>query len=121
MRKMILIGTLVLLSTAAARAGETRSLSLATAEQSSTRPVDNGQRAADATQPTAAAGTPVPAPIPAQSAAVSATGAPAATAPQPSSSSAARPSHRARASKPRSRRWTEARIVSELHRHGIYW
>jgi hypothetical protein len=119
MRKMILIGTMVLLTTAAAQAGETRSLSLATTEQSVTRPADNGQRTADATQPTAAAEAPqpAPAPVPAQSAAAPVAGAPATQPP----SRMSRPSHAARASTPRSKRWTEARIVSELHRHGIYW
>jgi len=116
MRKMILIGTMVLLSTAGSQAGETRSLSLATTDSSVTmKPADNGQRTADATPPTPAAVAIQPAQ--AQSAA-----APVAAAPvtQPSSR-ISRPAHAARASRPRSKPWTEARIVRELHRHGIYW
>jgi outer membrane biosynthesis protein TonB len=34
----------------------------------------------------------------------------------------AKPAKTARAEKPRHKRyWTEGRIISELHRHGIYW
>jgi outer membrane biosynthesis protein TonB len=34
----------------------------------------------------------------------------------------AKPAKTARAEKPRHKRyWTEGRIISELHRHGVYW
>ena len=120
MRKMILIGTMVVLSTAMALAGETRSLSLATTEPAVTRPVDNGQRTADATRPTPSVVTTQPASAPAS---VPGAAAPVAAAPTTQAPSRmSRPAHAARASRPRSnKRWTEARIIGELHRHGIYW
>ncbi|MGY4499603.1 hypothetical protein ACVWYH_003534 [Bradyrhizobium sp. GM24.11] len=50
--------------------------------------------------------------------------APAAATTTTSAPAATRPAAKttAKADKPRHKRtWTEARIVSELHRHGIYW
>jgi outer membrane biosynthesis protein TonB len=38
------------------------------------------------------------------------------------STESAKPAKTARAEKPRHKRyWTEGRIISELHRHGVYW
>ncbi|MGJ5177920.1 hypothetical protein ACQR16_27355 [Bradyrhizobium oligotrophicum] len=142
MRKMILTGAMVLVSATAALADGTRSLSLPssdTASASAPRPTYVRQ---------AGEVTVTPAPVPAVAAPVqptqpvapavpsaAASTTPAATAaPQPAATEAApsvprtgsaqrpsRSSRSARSAKPRGKSWTEARIVRELHRHGIYW
>jgi hypothetical protein len=88
-----------LLTSAAAHAGPSRGLSLASAEAPS--PSQTHQPAADVPPPSPAATTPGPAPdvkevIPAESTAV------------------AKPAKRHIPA-------AEARIIYELHRHGIYW
>jgi hypothetical protein len=133
MRKTILIGTMILMSAAAAQAGETRSLSLAinndTTATVAPRPVDT-QRTAEVTvlpAPTPVATQPAVATVPTQAIAPAAvaTAAPVASAvpaaTQPSSVTPSRPRKSARAERSRPKRWTEARIIHELHRHGIYW
>jgi hypothetical protein len=106
MHKFILIAAMVLAS-ATAQAGQSRSLTLA---------ANDGQPAADQAQP---ADAPKPAETPKyveRPAAVD-TSTPA----QPPKADAGR---RVTARAERARhtdRWTEARIISELHRHGIYW
>ena len=100
MRKLILIAALVLAS-AAAQASGSRGLILASNDE-------------PAAAETAKAETPKYVERPA---AVSTT----AEAPKPG---AARPVavQTPRGEKPKPRRyWTEARIIGELHRHGIYW
>lgn len=112
MRKIILAAAMVLAS-ASAQAGGSRSLSLATANAQ----VPAVQAAAPTTATTQVSeGAPVsdaPKYVDRPPAA-STTSAPA--APRPAAKTTAK------ADKPRHKRtWTEARIVSELHRHGIYW
>ena len=133
MRKLLLVTAMVLIS-ASAEARQPRSLSLA--------PVDAqaSSQAKPADTTTAETGAPVQ-PTAIKSAETVATDAPKfverppgvnATAPTTSATPSAQPQqsdsgeraavYRAKAS--RSRRgntWTEARIVGELHRHGIYW
>lgn len=126
MRKIILVSAMVLAS-ASAHAGD-RSLSLSgmagqpAAPQAATTTVP----ATQISDVTPAAEAPkyvdrppaVPAPAP-----VAAT-APAVTTPTTASAPVAttRPAKTARAEKPkRKREWIERRIISELHRHGIYW
>ncbi|MDB5637192.1 MAG: hypothetical protein JWP51_2100 [Bradyrhizobium sp.] len=96
MRKLILISAMVLVS-AAAQAGPSRSLSLASSEQ----PVE---------QPTAAEKT-VDQPAASE------------TVKPPESGKASAPkADRAAEVKPKRRNVsTEARVIYELHRHGIYW
>ena len=128
MRKFVLIAAMVLVS-ATAQAGETRSLSLAAVEPPAAptqQPVVaepakvQTAQTAETTTPTAApAETPKfverPAAIdtttrhPVQPKADSAKPAPQAKA----DNKADRPRHK--------KYWTEARIIGELHRHGIYW
>lgn len=134
MRKMILIGAMVLGSMAAAQAGETRNLSLANTDTTATatpRPIANTRQTAEVVQLPAPVAQPAPvavappaavAPAPVQTAAIAPApdaAAPMADAPQPRAGRGSRRS--AHASQPRHKRWTEARIFGELHRHGIYW
>ncbi len=123
MRKLILIAAMVLAS-ATAQAGPMRSLTLASNDE----PAVSSQPKAAAPQPVAAqpaASQPVAAP--------SAAEAPAAT---PAPTYVARPAPvepaatqvettkpvATKAEKPRRQRSsTEARVIYELHRHGIYW
>ncbi|WGD52580.1 hypothetical protein QA641_01095 [Bradyrhizobium sp. CB1650] len=115
MRKIILVAVMVLASTSA-QAATSRGLTLASAETADTTasaaatPAENpkyvDRPAAVSTTPEAAA----PAAAPAT------TCVPATDAAKPA------PKTTAKAVKPkRSRGWTEGRIISELHRHGIYW
>jgi len=108
MRQLILIATMVLAS-ATAQAGQPRSLTLAAA--------NNDQPAAtDQAQP---AGAPKPAETQnyvERPAAVE----PATPAQPPKADAGRRITARAERAKHRDR-WTEARIIGELHRHGIYW
>jgi hypothetical protein len=102
MRKFILIASMVLVS-ATAQAGQSRSLTLAANDDAAT--AQPAPAAADAPKyverPTAVDSS-----------------APAA---QPKADAAARPP-RAQAAKARHKHyWTEARIIGELHRHGVYW
>jgi type IV secretory pathway VirB10-like protein len=141
MRKMILIGSMILLtSAAAAQAGETRGLSVVRTDSTvitAPKPIDT-QRTAEITvlpAPVPPAPQPVTAPAPVAATPV-ATAAPAITAASaPAATEAAAPAQRPTAStssnssrrragrnvQPRRKHWSEARIVSELHRHGIYW
>jgi hypothetical protein len=102
MRRFLLATALVLVS-ATAQAGPSRSLSLASSDtQVAAKPADadgttdNKATVAATTQTTTA------------------------TTALPQGSETARPS-RLRANRAKHRDWTEARIISELHRHGIYW
>ncbi|TYL83026.1 hypothetical protein [Bradyrhizobium cytisi] len=118
MRKIILVAAMVL----SAQAGGARSLSLAaaneqapaaqaaapttaTTEVSEVAPVSDAPKYVD--RPPAVSAT-------APAAANTTTLAPAGSQPAPKST--------AKADKPRhTRTWTEGRIISELHRHGVYW
>jgi hypothetical protein len=100
MRKAILIAAIAILSTTA-YAGPSRGLSVATNEESTTT-LPSAQNADVAAPAPAAAAQPTPAPTPAA--------APA---------EASRPTERAKPKK--AHMTTEARVIYELHRHGIYW
>ena len=100
MRKAILIAAIAILSTTA-YAGPSRGLSVATNEESTTT-LPSAQNADVAAPTPAAAAQPTPAPTPAA--------APA---------EASRPTERAKPKK--AHMTTEARVIYELHRHGIYW
>jgi hypothetical protein len=112
MRKFVLIAAMVLVS-ATAQAGQSRSLTMASTDQpaTSTQPA----RTADAASPAAPAETPKFVERPA---AVDTT----TTAAPPKADAGKGPSRTAKADRPKHRKyWTEARIIGELHRHGIYW
>jgi hypothetical protein len=125
MRKFVLIAAMALVS-ATAQAGETRSLSLASTDPSvtSTQPkaaqttkVQTAQTNDAATPPAASTETPKFVERPAV---VDPTTTPA----QPKADTKADSGKPVRqtADKRRHRQhWTEARIIGELHRHGIYW
>jgi hypothetical protein len=106
MRKIILVATMLLVSASAQAAGS-RSLTLASADElpAATTTTDTPQ----ATEWAKPADAPkyVDRPSAVSTAPVAETTKPKATA---------------KADKPRrTRYWTEGRIISELHRHGIYW
>jgi hypothetical protein len=96
MRKLVLIAAIVLASTAA-NAGPSRSLSLATADAT---PQVTAPPSTQATEPTATVERPKPV-------------TPEAAAKDPADKPVAKPRQRHVS--------TEARIIYELHRHGIYW
>ena len=118
MRKIILVAAMVLVS-ASAQAGGPRSLSLAAANEqapaapatattqvSEVAPVSDAPKYVD--RPPAVSAT-TAAPV----AATTTTSAPAASQPAQKTT--------AKADKPGHKRWTEGRIIAELHRHGVYW
>jgi hypothetical protein len=122
MRKLVLIAAMSLLATQA-HAGGPRSLSLAATSAS--------QPAAE--QPATAAAQQAPAQTPSANVQTAttrpassppATTAPAATAPAvaPAQSTAAPVARTTETTKPKHREPSmEARVIRELHRHGIYW
>jgi hypothetical protein len=127
MRKFVLIAAMVLAS-ATAQAGQSRSLTVATAEQpaASTQPAA-AEPAKVQTAQTPEAATPAAAPAETpkyveRPAAIDTTTAPPV---QPKADSKATPQTAKTdkpADKPKHKKyWTEARIIGELHRHGIYW
>jgi hypothetical protein len=106
MRKLILIASMSLLTTQAF-AGGPRGLSLAATNAS--QPA--AEQPATAAVPQAPAVTP---PANVQTATTTpASTPPATTAPVANTTEAAKPKHRQPS--------TEARVIRELHRHGIYW
>ncbi|MDA9547186.1 hypothetical protein GPL17_20450 [Bradyrhizobium yuanmingense] len=129
MRKIILIAAM-LLASASAQAGGSRGLSLAAADEQTSTPqtatsastvTTHVSEAAPATEAPKYSDRPpavslsAPAAVSAPTATAPTTAAPVMTA-KPASKSAAR------SDKPKPKRsWTERRIISELHRHGIYW
>jgi hypothetical protein len=127
-RKLILIAGFVLAS-ATAQAGEPRSLSLAGSDVTApAAPAVAPAAPADATktaQAPAVADAPPATEVPKyveRPAAVETRTEPAQAA--PSNAEPAKPAAEktAKAEKPRKKRyWNEARIINELHRHGIYW
>jgi hypothetical protein len=113
MRKFVLIAAMVLVS-ATAQAGQSRSLTMASSDQpvTSTQPAKTADAAAT---PAAPAETPKFVERPA---AVDTTTTPSA----PKADAGKEAPRTAKADKPKHRKyWTEARIIGELHRHGIYW
>jgi cytoskeletal protein RodZ len=129
MRKFVLIAAMALVS-ATAQAGQSRSLTMVSAEPpaASTQPTaakaQTAQTTDAATPPAASTETPKFVERPA---AVDPTTTPA----QPKTdikadtkADGAKPVRQTanKADRPRHRtHWTEARIIGELHRHGIYW
>jgi hypothetical protein len=120
MRRFILIAAMVLAS-ASAQAGPSRSLILASNDE---QPVSAPQ-----TTPAPAAGTTTTAPqtatttetpkyVERPAAVTPATATPATTTTEPPKTTKAADS---KADKAKKRRETEARVINELHRHGIYW
>lgn len=111
MRKLILMAAMSLLATQAL-AGGSRSLSLAATDASQ-----------QATEPATTA-TAAP-PVNVQTATTTSASAPPAAAPQTATAPAVTPAPVAGTSevaKPKRRQpSTEARVIRELHRHGIYW
>jgi len=111
MRKFILIAAMILVS-ATAEAEQSRSLITASAEPTASET----PKTAQATTPAATTETPKFVERPA---AVDAT--------TPAEADSCKPTPRTakidtKTDKPRHKKyWTEARIVGELHRHGIYW
>ncbi|TYO64095.1 hypothetical protein FXV83_23785 [Bradyrhizobium hipponense] len=120
MRKLILIAALSLLATQA-YAGGSRSLSLAasnSSQQAPEQPVAQAPSANVQTATTTSTSTP---PVAAAPTTVSA---PAATTPAaaPVQSTGAAVASTTETTKPKRRQpSTEARVIRELHRHGIYW
>jgi hypothetical protein len=116
MRKFILVAALVLASASAQAAGS-RSLTLASSDDQATAATEPAKPADTAEAPKAAEqATPANAPkyVDRPAAVNTAAEAPAADAARPA------PVQKTERRKPR-RDWTEARIIGELHRHGIYW
>jgi len=109
MRKFILIAAMVLAS-ATAQAGQSRSLTMA----------------ANDDQPAAATDQPKPVEAPKAAETPTYVERPAAldttTTTQPPKTDVGKPVATAKADKLRHKHyWTEARVIGELHRHGIYW
>ncbi len=117
MRKIILLAATVLISASAHAAG-TRSLTLASATDPGVAPQASESTPSTDTQkyfgrPSAISSAPA-----AATAASTAATTPGPNAAPPKSGSQST----AKAEKPRHKReWTDGRIISELHRHGIYW
>ncbi len=121
MRKYFLITAMVLAS-ATAQAGPVRSLTLASNEQPAAaepaKPVEQKAGEAPNAVKTLAA-TEAPASVARPAAVGTATDAPKAETTKPVAEKATRTTS---AEKPKRRREsTEARVIRELHRHGIYW
>jgi hypothetical protein len=120
MRKLILVAALVLASASAQAAGSGSLTTLTSSDDQATAATEQG-KPVDAAKPTEAPKAvdetkPADAPkhVDRPAAANTATDAPTADAVKPA------PVQKAERRKPR-RDWTEARIIGELHRHGIYW
>ena len=120
MRKFILIAGFVLAS-ATAQAGDNRSLSLTSDPLAAPAPARTSapSQSAEAPQPSAAPQAETPKYVERPTLVD--------TKAEPASTDATKPvatktASAPRAEKPRRKRyWTEGRIISELHRHGIYW
>jgi hypothetical protein len=131
MRKIILVAAMVLAS-ASAQAGGPRSLSLASSSETAAPQTTNATAAPTQMSEAAAPAAESPKYLD-RPPAVSLSAPPAATTPEapkpatatsttsaPTTAPAAKTT--AKAEKPKHKRtWTEGRIISELHRHGIYW
>ena len=119
MRKFVLIAAMVLAS-ATAQAGQSRSLTTAQADQpaaTQAKPTET-TKAADVVTPAAPAETPKFVERPAVVDTTTTTTTPA----QPKADSAKPAAQTAKSDKPRHKNyWTQGRIIGELHRHGIYW
>ena len=121
MRRFILIAAMVLAS-ASAQAGPSRSLILASNDE---QPVSAPQ-----TTPAPAAGTTTTAPqtttetpkyVERPAAVTPATATPVTTTTTTTETPKTTKAADSKADKAKKRRETEARVINELHRHGIYW
>jgi hypothetical protein len=124
MRKIILVAAMLLASASAQAAGP-RSLTLASAELDPTTQTTT-TTAPQATQTAKPADAPKnvdrPSPVSTTPAATTTTSAPATTPAPAAVTTKPAPKVTATVSKPKPKTyWTEGRIISELHRHGIYW
>ena len=121
MRKLILIAALSLLATQAC-AGGSRSLSLAATNAHEQAAEPATPQTATAQQTTPATNIQTPATTPTVTAT---TTTPVATPPAPQAAPTAvtttEPAKTTVANKPKRRVSDEARLIRELHRHGIYW
>ena len=119
MRKFILIAGFVLAS-ATAQAGENRSLSLDPLSPPATAKASDPSQTAQAPESTEAPKAETPKYVE-RPALVDTKAEPAST--ESSKPVVTKTASAPRAEKPRrkERYWTEGRIISELHRHGIYW
>jgi hypothetical protein len=129
MRKIILVAAMVLVS-ASAQAGGPRSLSLSAVSEPASVQQTAPMLAAAPTQVSEAAPAAEAPKYLDRPPAVSLTTPAAAATPTPTTTTASAPATTtqpaakttAKADKPKHKRsWTEGRIISELHRHGIYW
>jgi len=129
MRKIILIAAM-LLASASAQAGGSRGLSLAAGEQTSTPQTTTSASTVTAQVSEAAPATevqkyhdrPPAVSLSAPTVATTPTVTTPATASVPVTTTKPAAKTTAKADKPKPKRsWTERRIISELHRHGIYW
>ena len=117
MRKFVLIAAMILVS-ATAEAGQSRSLITASADEPAATQAKPAETTKSADTATPAATTETPRFVE-RPAAVDAT--------TPAEADSCKPTPRTakidtKTDKPRHKKyWTEARIVGELHRHGIYW
>ena len=118
MRKFILIAGFVLAS-ATAQAGDSRSLSLDPLAPPATAKVSNRSQTAQAPESTETPQAETPKYVERPALVDKA---------EPASKESSKPIATKTASAPRAekprrkeRYWTEGRIISELHRHGIYW
>ena len=136
MRKSILIAAMVLVSSAAAHAGPSRSLTLASNDPPAAAQPSKAAEPLKAVEPLKTVEPAKAVEAPAAPADAQTTDAPkfverpAAVEPcAPGQSTAdAKPldtkpaaTQTPKAARPKHKGWTEARIIGELHRHGIYW
>ena len=128
MRKLIWIAAALILASTAAEARQARSLARITADAPAAtdqaKPADTIRTSEVSAPPAPAKPVDAPksveppaAPAAAQSVSQPATTQSAAVAVQPAARRTATVARRRHGD----RDWTEARIISELHRHGIYW
>ena len=117
MRKFVLIAAMILVS-ATAEAGQSRSLITASADEPAATQAKPAETTKSADTATPAATTETPRFVE-RPAAVDANTPPLADGCKPTPRTAKIDT---KTDKPRHKKyWTEARIVGELHRHGIYW
>jgi hypothetical protein len=117
MRKFILIAAMVLAS-ASVHAGESRNLTLAAGDEPTAVEPSKAVEAPKETPKAVEETMPAEAPkyVDRPAAITTATETPKTDAAKPVAAQTAK------ADKPKHRRyWTEARIIGELHRHGVYW
>lgn len=125
MRKIVLVAAMVLAS-ASAQADGSRSLSLSAAGAQTSAPLTTPTITAQVSETAPATEAPKysdrPPAVPLSAPATAAAPAVTTPAPAPVTTVNAPTRKAARADKPKpNRSWTERRIISELHRHGIYW